>query len=168
MSIVQLDIARISRLLAFVMVLAVGLATSNAVHAQSELGGVGIAELEDAPVLFASAVAEGDIQRLGSYYAENAILFSPDGSVAQGRSSIAALYARNERLGDNRMVFKQVSFESEGSRGSIVWLWDLTISPRGQAPVVITGRSQLYLTKTVFGWKILFDMFQLLPSASTE
>lgn len=150
-----------------VMVL-IALALAAPVQAQSALNSVGIAELADAPELFASAVDEGDVQRLSSYYDENAILFSPDGSVAQGRDNIAQIYARNAQAGENRMEFKQVSFESEGSRGSIVWLWDLTITPRGQVPVVITGRSLLYLAKTPFGWKILFDMFQLPAPVSAE
>lgn len=149
-----------------VVLICFGLMAQSAALAQSALSAVGITELEDAPDLFAEAVAAGDIQRLGSFYDENAILFSPDGSVAQGRNNIARVYARNAQAGDNRMVFKQVSYEEEGNRGSIVWLWDLTISPRGRPPVVITGRSLLYLTKTVFGWKIVFDMFQLVPNTS--
>lgn len=136
--------------------------------AQDGITSLGIRNLADAPEMFSAAVEEGDITRLGSFYDENAILFSPDGSVAQGRNNIARVYARNAQLGDNRMVFKQISMEEEGSRGSIVWLWDLTITPRGQPPVTITGRSLLYLAKTPFGWKILFDMFQLVPQPETE
>lgn len=154
--------------LLLIVALCVGLLTAAPAQAQTDLLDVGITSLADAPALFASAVEEGDIRRLGSYYDENAILFSPDGSVALGRDNIARLYARNAQLGENRMVFKQVSMESEGTRGSIVWLWDLTISPRGAAPVVVTGRSLLYMAKTAFGWKIVFDMFQLPPAAPAE
>lgn len=153
------------RLPQFLALFAMLLALAGPATAQSSLTtSVGIAELADAPRLFASAVADGDIRRLSSYYDENAVLFAPDGEAAVGRESIARVYARNAQAGENRMVFRQVNVESEGTRGSIVWIWDLSITPRGQAPVVITGRSQLYLVKTLFGWKILFDMFQLLPS----
>lgn len=156
------QLAPLRHCLAIVLMLALVVLAMPA-GAQSDLLSVGISELRDAPELFAEAVNSGDIQRIGSFYDENAILFSPDGSVAQGRNNIVALYARNAQAGQNNMVFKQVSMEEEGTRGAIVWLWDLTISPRGQAPVTVTGRSQLYLTKTPFGWKILFDMFQLVP-----
>ncbi len=156
-----------SRLVQLVAVVAVLLALAVPAAAQSSLTSVGITELEDAPRLFASAVAEGDIRRLSSYYDENAVLFAPDGEAAVGRDSIARVYARNAQAGENRMVFRQVNIESEGTRGSIIWVWELSITPRGQAPVVITGRSLLYLVKTPFGWKILFDMFQLLPVSTS-
>lgn len=151
-----------------VVVTVAGMIGAAPAGAQSSISQVGIADLADASTLFAKAVAEGDVRRIGSFYDENAILFSPDGNVAVGRDSITRVYARNAQAGDNRMVFKQVSVESEGARGSIIWLWDLTIKPRGQAPVVITGRSLLYLAKTPFGWKILYDMFQLPPAAPSE
>lgn len=138
------------------------------VAAQSELNSVGVMELSNMPDAFAEAVKNANISRIGSFYDENAIVFSPDGAVAQGRDNIARLYARNAQAGENRMVFRQVSMEKNDNRASIVWLWDLAITPRGRPPVTLTGRSLLYLAKTPFGWKIIFDMFQIVPQAPEE
>jgi len=154
------------RLAAIVAMLALMIAAGAPARAQTSITSVGIPELSEAADLFAEAVAESDMARIGSFYGEGAVLFTPDGSILRGREQIVGFYSNNASIGPNVMNFEQFNFESEGKRGSIVWQWELTIRPRGETPETLRGRSLLYLADTPFGWKILFEMFQLAPESA--
>ena len=122
-----------------------------------------IANPNDAPRLIAAAAAAGDPNALARLYAADALLFSPQGQLFSGRDAIRDAYARNYAAGANSITFIDIRLDGDEQRAVMLTVWDLRITPPGQPPITLRGRSMLYFRHVANGWMIVADMFQNLP-----
>ena len=119
----------------------------------------------DAAAIFEQATAAGDVAAIAALYAPDAVLLTPDGRQFVGRETIAAIYARNQSVGANRMAFDEVQVDEQGEVAVVFWTWTLGIEPPGKSPFETSGRSVVYWKRFEAGWLIVLDMFQVIPPA---
>ncbi|WP_370222469.1 YybH family protein [Pararhodobacter marinus] len=82
------------------------------------------------------------------------------GPILSGRDQIREVWARNFAAGYDRLSVTQHRAETGSDRAALVMVWNATVSPQGQAPQQVTGRSLLYLVRVADGWLISADMWQ--------
>ena len=123
----------------------------------------GLTRPQDIPALITAATAAGDSAAMASLYAGDALLMTPQGQAFNGREAIRAVFARNHAIGPNRITFTETRTDADEQRAIMLLAWDLRMEPRGQPPVIVRGRTMLYVKKIAVGWVIVADMYQNLP-----
>jgi uncharacterized protein (TIGR02246 family) len=107
-----------------------------------------------------AAVDEGDLDAVAGLYAEDALVLYPSGKTASGRDAIRKANEENQKAGTNVLKFGTGRAVGDDSQVSVVWTWELTVTPEGKASVITKGRSLLFLRHVEDKWQIVFDMFQ--------
>ncbi len=148
-----------SRRIALLVLLVLGLAVSAL---------PGFAAEETSPVdvakqmmqAMSQAVDKGDADAVAALYSEKAVILFPTGKTASGREAIRKSYADNQKTGTNKLVFKGARAYGGGPQVTLIWTWDLTITPKEKKPTVFSGRSLIYMQRLDGTWQIVADMFQ--------
>ena len=115
---------------------------------------------ENLPQLYTNAIAARDVEAIGGFYAERAILMTPEGPVAGGRDQIKALMARNFAGGAMRMTVNQARRDGDPNHAVVIMDWLLEIAPAGREPVRRRVRSLFYMRNGGGTWQIVADMYQ--------
>ncbi len=140
-------------LLSFVLTVMIGFA--GAAYAQAPA-----LTPENLPQLYTNAMAARDVEAIGGFYAERAILMTPEGPVAGGRDQIKALLARNFAAGAVRMTVNQARRDGDANHAVVIMDWLLEIAPAGREPLRRRVRSLFYMRSTGSNWQIVADMYQ--------
>lgn len=113
--------------------------------------------------VIAGAVAAQDEAALASVYAADAIVLNPGAQPISGRDAIRQAWAQNFAGGLSAITFGEIRTERGADRAAVFWTWEITVSPPGQAPVKVRGRSLVYFVQTPQGWQISADMWHPAP-----
>ena len=137
----------------FIAVLALAMAAAFAFAAPMDVA-------RETAGAMSAAVAKGDLDAIAALYAEDALVLFPNGKTISGREAIRKANEDNQNAGANVLKFGSALARGDDSQVSVVWTWELTITPQGKGPVLTKGRSLLYLQRVGDRWQIVFDMFQ--------
>ncbi|PWE31666.1 hypothetical protein C4N9_01235 [Pararhodobacter marinus] len=122
--------------------------------------GAQVASPAHAAAAMTEAVAARDADAVAALYTPDAVVFLHDGPILSGRDQIREVWARNFAGGYDRLTVTQHRAETGTDRAALVMVWNATVSPQGQVPQQVTGRSLLYLVRVADGWLISADMWQ--------
>ena len=78
------------------------------------------------------AIAKGDVDAIAALYAKDAVVMLPSGKTASGRDAIRQAYADNQAAGTNVLEFGGGRALGGRDQLSVIWTWELTITPEGQ------------------------------------
>ena len=116
----------------------------------------GPADIED---VYKKALASGDAGIVAPYYAPDAKLYPPDGSVVDGRKAIRADLQRGYDESERSLEESHFQVIGDDRNAILIWNWRLRIVQRGHT-IIETGRSLHVWRNGKDGWQIHQDMFQ--------
>ncbi|QYK42945.1 MAG: nuclear transport factor 2 family protein [Paracoccaceae bacterium] len=113
--------------------------------------------------VFVAAVNARDAKAIAAIYAPDAVVLNPASPPIAGRDAIGQAWAQNLAGGLSAIAFGDIRTERGSDRAAVMWTWEITVSPPGQAAVVVRGRSLVYFVLTPQGWQISADMWHPAP-----
>jgi uncharacterized protein (TIGR02246 family) len=121
---------------------------------------------------FCAGVVAEDADALALLYTEDADSYGPDGSVAKGRTAIAASWKPFFDGYDGFTCTLDRKGISENKKNATAWgLWTMTATPTGGGETVVwNGRYMDISVKTKEGWRYLADHASMSapPAAPAE
>lgn len=108
-----------------------------------------------------AAIVARDVERIAGFYAERAMLLTPQGHIIQGRERIRQTFARNFASGQPPLQLVNARSDGGPQSGVVIWIWAMDIARQGQPPQRRHLRSMLYLKNSASGWHVVADMFQV-------
>ncbi|WP_421723835.1 YybH family protein [Bauldia sp.] len=115
------------------------------------------ADIEEA---YKEAMAKSDASIIAKHYADDAVLFVPNGTKVSGRAAIEDELARGYDTSTRQLKESTVKVTGDDQEAALTWEWVLEIKPHGGRTETLRGRSLHYWVNGDDGWQVVYDMYQ--------
>ena len=110
---------------------------------------------------FQAGLETRDVDRVLELYAEDAVVFTPQGGVLAGRGRIREALAVNLAGGQPPLRLLSANFDGDAERGVLVWVWHVDPIAQEASRRGRRVRSMLYLRKIGNAWRIVAETTQI-------